>query len=349
MGQDAGGSGFDPEPPVSSRPRSLWDPGLGFGGTDRAECGYKATVPGNDHGWAPEGRSAQQRGRGMRGRGGWAGRRGWAGAVVLGVALALSGCGEADPGAERDEVERRAVPAETEGFQLVPSPDRGSEVADARLGFAAPEEGERFAVGEPVEVRFRLSGYELRVSTPGGDDRGIARAADGQHIHLILNDQPYRAVYDAEEPQILDDLPEGTHVLRAFPGLDWHEAVKGPGAFARRVIHVGDGTVAPPAELDGPLLTYSRPVGEYEGPAADSILVDFHLSGVRLSPEGYRVRLTVDGMDSVLITDWSPYLLVGLPDGEHAIRLELLDPDGAAVPGAFNRAERTIQVRRSGE
>lgn len=285
----------------------------------------------------------------MRGRDGRVSWRGWVGAILLGGAMVLSGCGEADSEVAGGEANQGAVPTAAEGFRLVPSPDRGSEVADARLGFAAPEEGERFAVGEPVEVLFRLSGYELRVPTPGGDDRGIARAPDGQHIHLILNDEPYRAVYDAEEPQVLEDLPEGTHVLRAFPGLDWHEAVKSPGAFASRVIHVGGGTAAPPAELAGPLLTYSRPVGEYEGPAADSILVDFHLSGVRLSPEGYRVRLTVEGMDSVLITDWSPYLLVGLPDGEHTIRLELLDPDGAAVPGAFNRSERTIQVRRSGE
>jgi hypothetical protein len=261
----------------------------------------------------------------------------------------LAGCEDADPGVDGDEVQARPVPAEAEGFRLVPSPDRGGEVADARLGFVSPEEGERFGVGEPVEVRFRLSGYELRVPTPGGEDRGIARAPDGQHIHLILNDEPYRAVYDAEEPQVLDDLPEGTHVLRAFPGLDWHEAVKSPGAFATRTIHVGDETADPPAELSGPLLTYSRPVGEYEGPAADSILVDFHLSGVRLSPEGYRVRLTVEGIDSVLITDWAPYLLVGLPDGEHAIRLELLDPEGAAVPGAFNRSQRTIRVRGSQE
>lgn len=285
----------------------------------------------------------------MRGRDGRASRREWAGAVLLCGALGLpgvlAGCENGDPRVEAGRVEARPAPAEAEGFRLVPSPDRGSEVADARLGFVTPGEGERFAPGEPVEVRFRLSGYELRVPTPGGEDRGIARAPDGQHIHLVLNDEPYRAVYEVEEPQILEDLPEGTHVLRAFPGLDWHEAVKSPGAFATRVIHVGDETADPPEELGGPLLTYSRPVGAYEGPAADSILVDFHLSGVRLSPEGYRVRLTVDGMDSVLITDWSPYLLVGLPDGEHTIRLELLDPEGGVVPGAFNRTERTIQVR----
>ncbi len=229
---------------------------------------------------------------------------------------------------------------------LVPSPGRGAGQPDARLGFRAPEAGERFEEGEAVAVALRVSGYDLGRATPGGTDRGIARSSDGQHLHLVVNDEPYRAVYDTDGPVVLEGLAPGTHVLRAFPALDWHESVKSPGAFATRVIHVGDGEIERPPELDGPLLTYSRPVGEYRGAEADSVLVDFYLSGVRLSPEGFRVRVTLDEGSEWILTSWEPHLLMGLPEGDHTVRLQLLDPEGVPVPGELNRAERSIRIRR---
>jgi hypothetical protein len=41
-----------------------------------------------------------------------------------------------------------------------------------------------------------------------------------------------------------------------------------------------------------------------------------------------------------------PYYLVGLPTGEHAIALELLDPVGEPVEGLFARGGMTITVER---
>jgi len=267
-------------------------------------------------------------------------------ALVFNLLVLTAGCGGDAPDPEAAPLDAPQATGGATDLQLVPSPDIAPDAPDARMGFVAPEEGARFAEGEPVEVTMRLTGYELHVPTPGGEARGLARAPDGQHVHLILNDRPYRAIYDLSEPVVLEDLPAGTHVLRVFPGRDWHESVKTPGAFAMRTFHVGDGDPVPPMDLEGPLLTYSRPVGEYAGAAADSILVDFYLSGVRLSPDGYRVRVEVDGVGEAMVNHWAPYLLVGLPDGEHTVRLELLDSTGVPVPGEFNRSERTIQVRR---
>ena len=258
--------------------------------------------------------------------------------------VAVAGCGDDAP--DPDAADRVAPPVAD--FELVPSPEPAPEFPDARLGIALPEEGERFSEGETVEVSLTLSGFEVGAATPEGEERGLARAGDGQHVHLILNNERYRAIYDVDEPVRLTDLPPGDHLLRAFPGTDWHESVKTPGAFALRTFHVGEGEREPPVQPDEPLLTYSRPVGEYVGADADSILVDFYLSGVRLSPEGYRVRLSIEGMGEALITTWTPHVLVGLPEGDHTVTLELLDPDGAPVPGEFNRTERTITVSPSG-
>ncbi|MGB7417267.1 MAG: hypothetical protein WA902_23935, partial [Thermosynechococcaceae cyanobacterium] len=36
----------------------------------------------------------------------------------------------------------------------------------------------------------------------------------GPHLHLFVDDQPYRAIYDIDEPWLLEDLEPGTHTLR---------------------------------------------------------------------------------------------------------------------------------------
>ena len=57
----------------------------------------------------------------------------------------------------------------------------------------------------------------------------------GPHVHLILDNQPYQAIYDIEQPIILSDLTPGTHTLRAFPVRPWHESFKNDGAYAQEI------------------------------------------------------------------------------------------------------------------
>ncbi|TVP56734.1 MAG: hypothetical protein EA351_07405 [Gemmatimonadales bacterium] len=274
--------------------------------------------------------------------------------------LGLAGCGDqqeqpdaAEGGPQLGPSEVVEVVGEVDpssplaGVELVRSADVGPSYPNARMGFSTPDAGSRFAEGEAVEVRFSLSGYELGVPTPEGDERGIARAPDGQHIHFIVNDRSYQAIYDASEPVVLEDLPAGTHVLRAFPGRDWHESVKTPGALAQRLIVVGEEPAAHPAPEEwGPTLIYSRPQGEYEGAMADSILVDYFIANVRLSDGGYRVRLTVNGERQFLMSEWAPHLLLGMPEGEHVLQLELVDGDGMIVQSPFHPIEREFRVVR---
>lgn len=282
-------------------------------------------------------------------------------AFVLAVLAFLAACGgdggeEIVPDVEESEVGPASVievvggtgpDSPLAGVELVRSPDVGPAYPNARLGFSIPDAGAQFDVGEPVEVRFSLSGYEVGVPTPEGDTRGIARSPDGQHIHFIINDRPYQAHYDAGEPIVVDDLPAGTHVLRAFPGRDWHESVKTPGALAQRLIVVGEEPSAyPPVEEWGPALIYSRPQGAYEGASADSVMVDFVLSNVRLSSEGHKVRITLDDERQFLVSEWAPFLFTGLPEGEHTIRLELLDEAGVPVETPFHPVEREFTVQR---
>jgi hypothetical protein len=260
-------------------------------------------------------------------------------AALLAVPLfALSGC--AEPAGDGDGT----------GLELVPGQRSEAAFPDAAVEIVAPEEGAVLDTTSPA-VELQVTGFELGASTPGAEARGLALSDGGQHVHLIVDDRPYQAVYDVSAPVELAEAPlePGVHLLRAFPSRQWHESVKSPGAFAVTQFVVGDtaGQAAgsraayTPGE---PLLTYSRPKGTYEGADADSVMVDFYVTNAELGPEGHKVRVTVNDTTSWTIERWAPHYLVGLADGQHTVRLELLDQDLEPVPGDFNATERTITV-----
>ena len=96
-----------------------------------------------------------------------------------------------------------------------------------------------------------------------------------------------------------------------------------------------------------PLLTYSRPKGEYKGEDADPIMIDFWLSNAKLQGDGgeYRVRYSVDGGEAKFIDKWEPIWLTGWINGKHTVKLELVDKDGNLVDnGGYNSTTREITV-----
>jgi hypothetical protein len=98
-----------------------------------------------------------------------------------------------------------------------------------------------------------------------------------------------------------------------------------------------------------PLLTYSRPKGEYKGADADAIMIDFWLSNAKLQGDGgdYRVRYSVDGGEAKFIDKWEPIWLTGWTAGKHTVKLELLDKSGNVVDnGGYNTTSRDITVTK---
>ncbi len=96
-----------------------------------------------------------------------------------------------------------------------------------------------------------------------------------------------------------------------------------------------------------PLLTYSRPKGEYKGADADPIMIDFWLANAKLIGDGgeYRVRYSVNGGEPKLIERWAPLWLSGWTAGKHTIKLDLVDKDGNVVDnGGYNSTSRDITV-----
>lgn len=255
--------------------------------------------------------------------------------LVAPAALVLSACPEQPDDGAVD-------------LELVTGERSEPDLADVQVRIEAPR-GVVDTTAPSVELS--VTGFEVGGATPGAGERGLALSEKGQHIHLILNNRPYQAVYDVSGPVELADAPlePGVHVLRAFASRQWHEGVKSADAFDITFFVVGDtapgaADVQPPYGPDEPMLTYSRPKGTYQGADADSILVDFHLRNAELGPDAHKVRLTVNDTVRWLLDDWAPHYLVGLSEGEHQIRLELMAVE--PVPGEFNSTERTITVVR---
>jgi hypothetical protein len=106
-------------------------------------------------------------------------------------------------------------------------------------------------------------------------------------------------------------------------------------------------STAPEVDAKKPLLTYSRPKGEYKGADAESIMIDFWLSNAKLQGDGgeYRVRYSVDGGEAKFIDKWEPIWLKGWTAGKHSVKLELIDKGGNVVAnGDYNSTTREITV-----
>ena len=189
---------------------------------------------------------------------------------------------------------------------------------------------------------FNVTGFTLKGQTPDAGERGCANSPDGQHIHFILNNAPYLAKYEASFDEA---VKPGRNVLLAFLSRSYHESVKNGGAYVvTEFMMKGDGGVPEFDLYNDPTLFYSRPKGDYVGEDGRKVLLDFFLVNDGLSEGGHHVRATIDG-HPVILTRWAPYFIEGLGLGEHTVRLELIDAQGALVPGPFNDSgERTFRV-----
>lgn len=222
--------------------------------------------------------------------------------------------------------------------------ESGPDYPDAKLTVMRPAKDE-VVTGDSVMVQVNLTGVDLSAPTAGEQSKGIAYSKDGQHIHVIIDDQPYMAMYMPEGFSV-GKLTDGVHTLRVFPSRSWHESIKTPGAFVAHSFYVKKKTGTPVLVEGGPLLTYSRPKGEYRGRDAKRVLLDFYVSNAQLGANAYKVVASVDGKLADTLTEWVPYYIEGLTDGEHTVRLQLIGPDGKPVPGPFNTAEGKITVAR---
>lgn len=314
------------------------------------------------------------------------------------LSLALSGCTTPDnSNANTTATTNASPPAATPATQNLTVVARPQKIADMMkergeqdqaqptLRFVSPREGETIN-GSTVNVKLTLSG-DLKGYKPMKDPATNM----GNHIHVILDNQPYEAYYNLDQPFELRNVQEGKHTIRVFPSRPWHESYKNDGAFqmvtftvkgggdaskptttntgqtvanankpAANTANTSNANAAPPREgkdmaqstagdVDAkkPLLTYSRPKGEYKGADAQAIMIDFWLLNAKLTGDGgdYRVRYSVDGGEEKMLEKWEPIWLQGWTAGKHTVEMELVDKSGNVVDnGGYNKTSRDITV-----
>ncbi|MGI4870011.1 MAG: hypothetical protein ACRYFX_02400 [Janthinobacterium lividum] len=228
------------------------------------------------------------------------------------------------------------------GITLTPFDD-SPKFPSAQMRVTAPEPGAIQPSGA-VGFNYQLTNFQLTQMTGSEHAMQMANSMKGQHIHNIVDNQPYTAHY---ETKFAKPIADGQHVVLSFLSRSYHESLKHKGAYDLRIVNVGNPNSVFPAQpmldVTAPHLFYSRPKDTYAGPDAKKIMLDFYLVNTTLSPSGNKVRATINGTPFML-THWLPYQMEGLPAGQVSIKLELLDSSGNLVLSPYNPSTRTITV-----
>lgn len=188
-----------------------------------------------------------------------------------------------------------------------------------------------------VKFNYKVDNYELGANTTGAEEKMCANSDKGQHIHHILNNEPYTALY---KPMFDKSLQEGQYLNLSFLSRSYHESIKNKQAFTLTQFNVGKKKETP-IDLNQPFMFYSRPKGEYKGYETKYVMLDFYLVNTKLSKKGNKVIAEINGTEFV-ITDWVPFMIEGLPAGESSFKLSLVDKNGELVKTMYNPVVRKI-------
>jgi hypothetical protein len=229
---------------------------------------------------------------------------------------------------------------ESNGIRLTPFGD-SPKFPEAQLQLRAPIAGATVPSGQ-VAFDYQITNFQLTKMSGGPHMAEMANSMKGQHIHNIVDNEPYTAHY---ETRFSKAIPDGQHVILSFLSRSYHESLKHRGAYDLRVINVGNAPApaTPIINTKGPNLFYSRPKDTYSGADAKRIMLDFYLVNTTLEPGGNRVRATINGTEFML-DRWMPYQMEGLPAGENTVKLELVDSSGNLIPGPYNSVTRKFTV-----
>lgn len=190
---------------------------------------------------------------------------------------------------------------------------------------------------------FTVSGttYQLGEQTSDAPQKMCANSAQGQHIHLIVDDLPYAAKYVSSFEH---DVTDGEHYILAFLSRSYHESIKTDAAHIVEKVTVSNKAITESSEVTDPMIFYSRPKGTYVGSNdTEKVMLDFYLANLDLGAN-YRVKAKINGEEHMIDT-WQPYYIEGLPMGENTIELTLVDGNGQVVDTPLNPVTRTFTLQ----
>ena len=198
----------------------------------------------------------------------------------------------------------------------------------------------------PTQQTFNQTDIEVRLNVENLPIFKDDKLQLGNHINLVVDNEPFQPIYSTQEPIIIKNLTPGTHTIRVFAVRPWGESFKNEKAYAQTTFNVLTETNDNRPEPNVPLLTYNTPTGTY---GAEPLLLDFYLTDAPLHAiaqnnpnlEDWHIKATVNGT-SFIIEDWQPIYLTGFEPGENWVQLELIDETGNSIENAFNNTVRVF-------
>lgn len=245
------------------------------------------------------------------------------------AAFAITSCGEINPKAENNAVETPNAEKVPESFTVeatAPGPEFPGATLTVKNLKATPIEG---TDSVSVTIDYGVSNYELKMQTSDAANRSCNNSKEGQHIHFILDNMPYAALY--EPTHTFSVQKGGEHLLLSFLSRSYHLSLKNKEAHTLLKFKVDEkGNIVKLDTPKEPMVFYSRPKGTYLGDDAKEILLDFFVVNADLGPDQYKVQANINGKSSD-ITKWEPYLIKGLSMGQNKIQLTLMKADGTGI------------------
>lgn len=194
-----------------------------------------------------------------------------------------------------------------------------------------------------ITFNYAVSNYELKGQTSDAAGKGCANSKDGQHIHFILDNRPYAALY--EPTHSFTVAVNSKHYVMSFLSRSYHESLKTPKAGVLKYFSVdGKGKIKDLDIPKTPMLFYSRPKGDYLGKDAEKVMLDFYVYNATIGTDA-NVKATIDGTDFVL-DKWQPYFILNAPMGDLNIKLQLVNNLGKAFEGDNTTVSRTAHLAK---
>ncbi len=263
--------------------------------------------------------------------------------ALAGSTLLFTSCGNNTSenkaaGATTASAKPAPLPAVTLGT-VTPSP----EFPNAAISIASVSAQKVGKDSAKVSFAFNVKNYELKMQTSDNANKMCNNSDKGQHIHFILDNGPYKALY---EPKNEITLPNDgkEHYLMAFLSRSYHESVKTKGAAVVYHFKIDEkGNLKKLEDPTKPMIFYSRPKGDYMGNDVNNVLLDFYVWNCSLSPTGYKVKaeITNEAIPSQKLIEtlekWEPRFIQNLGLGKCKVELSLMDKDGTQIDGPRSR------------
>ena len=266
------------------------------------------------------------------------------------VAVGFSSCNNAGTEGNKSNTDTTAAASTPRAAVAIAKMSASPEFPNASLKMGKTATAKVGKDSTKVTFNFEVKDYELKGQTPDAAAKNCNNSDKGQHIHFILDNTPYKALYEPKnEVTLPNDGKE--HYLMCFLSRSYHESIKTPGAAVVTHFKIDEkGNFKKLDDPKTPMLFYSRPKGDYIGKDTANLLLDFYVWNASLGADGYKVNADISNGNipsqtlSTSINKWESNFIQSLGTGKCKVVLTLTDKDGKAVEGPMTSATREFNM-----